>query len=109
MTYNVSSLQLKIDMRRAHTTVKNRQSKMFKGLAFGWPFILAVWSVSTVGAAIFIKADNTVNLNLAAIWTNNAVPGSADIAGFDGTFSAPNNTANIGANLHGGSFKKIKS
>lgn len=72
---------------------------MFMRLAFGWPFILAVWSVSTAGAANFIKADNTVDLNLAASWTNNAVPGSADIAVFDSTFSAPNNTANIGTNL----------
>jgi autotransporter-associated beta strand protein len=72
---------------------------MFAERTFGWPLILAVWSGVAAQAATFIKADNTVDLNLAASWTNNAVPGSADIAAFDGTISAPNNTANIGTNL----------
>lgn len=48
-------------------------------------------------AAIFIKANNTTALNVAASWANNAVPGSGDIAWFDGTFSVANNYASIGA------------
>lgn len=86
-------------MHKAHTTITIWQQKKFTGLAFGWLLILAVWGGTAAQAATFIKADNTADLNLAASWTNNAVPSSADIAAFDGTFSAPNNTANLGTNL----------
>jgi autotransporter-associated beta strand protein len=52
-----------------------------------------------LAAATFVKADNTTALNLPASWTNNAVPGNLDTAVFDGTFSAIDNNANLGASM----------
>ncbi len=63
------------------------------------PLILFLARPDKVAAAAFTKADNTTALNLAASWTNNAVPGSADTAVFDGTFSVANNNANLGGPL----------
>lgn len=43
------------------------------------------------------KANNSDNLNLASSWTNNAVPGSADVAQFDSTVTGAL-TLSLGAN-----------
>jgi autotransporter-associated beta strand protein len=45
-------------------------------------------------AANIYKTNNNDNLNLATSWTNNVVPGTADIAVWDSTVSDPNNTTN---------------
>ena len=65
-------------------------------------------SVSLANAAVFVKTNNAANLNLATAWTNNAVPGAADIAQWDATVSDPNNTTNLlGANLSVGGVKIV--
>jgi autotransporter-associated beta strand protein len=46
--------------------------------------------------AILVKADNSTDLNVPSSWVNPAVPGSADIAMWDSTFSAGNNSASLG-------------
>jgi hypothetical protein len=69
----------------------------------------ARWRVATMLAAlavvplaqagVFVKANNTDNLNLATSWVNNAVPGAADVAQWDSTVSdAGNASVSLGAN-----------
>jgi len=50
-----------------------------------------------VHAGIFVKTNSTANLNTAAAWTNNAVPGVNDIAQWDST-AATTTTNSLGAN-----------
>lgn len=55
-------------------------------------------SVSLARGDVFVKANNPDALNLASSWTNNAVPGAADIAQWDNTLgSAANTTNTLGA------------
>ena len=69
--------------------------------------MLATWaSVSLVQAAQFGKANNNTALNVAGSWTNNAVPGAADIAQWDATVSSVNNTTNaLGAGMYWGGIR----
>jgi autotransporter-associated beta strand protein len=56
-------------------------------------------AVESVSAAVFIKADNSTDLNLAGSWTTAGVPGSGDTAWWDNTFAPANNSAALGTNL----------
>ena len=68
--------------------------------------VMASFSVAQAG--VFVKTNNVSNLNLAASWTNNAVPGSADIAQWDSTVSDVNNTTNtLGAGMIWGGIKVV--
>lgn len=51
-----------------------------------------------VQAGVFVKTNSTANLNTAAAWTNNAVPGASDIAQWDST------AATATTNVLGGSL-----
>lgn len=55
-------------------------------------------SVGATSAASFSKANNSTALNVAAAWTNNAVPGASDVAAWDGNVPGPLTNA-LGANL----------
>ena len=60
-------------------------------------FLASMCFGNPVHGAIFVKADNATDLDLSTSWLNAAVPGSADTAVWDNTFSAVNNSANLGA------------
>jgi autotransporter-associated beta strand protein len=71
------------------------QSGLVLGFAMVWLF-----STQPASAGVFVKANDTTDLDLAGSWTaGTGVPGSADTALFDLTFSPANNNANIGTNL----------
>src|SRR4051812_42781126 len=61
--------------------------------------LAALGSASLVQASLFVKTNNVLALNVAGSWTNNAVPGAADIAQWDNTVTAANATNSLGANL----------
>lgn len=54
-------------------------------------------AATSLSAATRTKANNADNLNVASSWTNNAVPGSADVAQFDSTVTGAL-TLSLGAN-----------
>jgi hypothetical protein len=47
------------------------------------------FSAANLPAATRAKANNPDNLNLGSSWTNNLIPGSADVALFDSTVTSP--------------------
>jgi autotransporter-associated beta strand protein len=51
------------------------------------------------------KASNTIPLNQAASWTNNAVPTSSEFGVWSSIVTAPNTTNSLGANLTWGGIK----
>jgi autotransporter-associated beta strand protein len=61
--------------------------------------LAAIFLHAVASAANFYKADNTAALNQASAWTNNAVPGPADIAVWGSNVSAANTTNSLGSNL----------
>jgi autotransporter-associated beta strand protein len=63
-----------------------------------------VFATSAQAQTVFTKANNTTALNATGSWTNNAVPGSSDIARWDSTVTA-GNTVNLGANLSWGGIQ----
>ena len=62
-------------------------------------FVAALAAGSLAHADIFVKTNNTLALNLAGSWTNNAIPGTNDIARWDNTVSAANTAATLGGNM----------
>ena len=62
--------------------------------------VLAIAALApTAGAATFTKANNATDLNLATSWTSNTtVPGSTDVALWDSTVTANNQTL-LGADM----------
>jgi len=67
---------------------------------------LLLAGASLAQAGQFVKVNNTDALNLATSWTNNAVPGAADIAQWDNTITDPNNATDIlGASASWGGIK----
>jgi autotransporter-associated beta strand protein len=82
------------------TTCKTQSAAALCGLSRNIALCLAVLAgVSLAQAGLFVKTNNVDALNLATSWTNNTVPGAADIAQWDNTLSDPNNTTNtLGAN-----------
>lgn len=69
--------------------------------------VAAVFAATSAHSAVFSKANNTQALNLAASWTNNAVPGVSDIAQWDNNVTALNTTNALGANLSWGGIKIV--
>jgi autotransporter-associated beta strand protein len=55
-------------------------------------------SALSADAAVVLKANNADNLNLGSSWVGGAVPGSGDVAAWDGTVTAANATA-LGGDL----------
>jgi len=70
---------------------------------------LAMLGSASLGeAGLFVKTNNADALNLATSWTNNAVPGAADIARWDSTVSDVNFTTNtLGASLSLGGLQVL--
>ncbi len=56
--------------------------------------VLWAWSASAQ-TTVLVKTNNTDSLNLATSWTNDVVPGPANILQWDQTVSDINNTTNI--------------
>src|SRR2546429_3359470 len=69
-----------------------------KIIRFVCPVSLALALGHSAHAANVYKTNNTANLNTATSWTNNVVPGAADIAIWDNTVPGANTTL-LGANL----------
>ena len=69
--------------------------------------LLAVFAGAPLAqASLIVKTNNTASLNTVTSWTNNVVPGAADIAQWDATVSDVNNTTNtLGANVSWGGVK----
>ena len=65
------------------------------------PWLLAIGALCVssthLTAATRAKANNADNLNLASSWTNNLIPGSADVALFDSVVTTPISVS-LGAN-----------
>ncbi len=65
------------------------------------PWLLAIGALCVssthLPAATRAKANNADNLNLASSWTNNLIPGSADVALFDSVVTTPISVS-LGAN-----------
>jgi len=56
-------------------------------------------AATSVRGAVLVKANNNLDLNLAASWVSAIVPGSGDVATWDNTFLAANNNAALGTNM----------
>ncbi|MCX8090150.1 MAG: autotransporter-associated beta strand repeat-containing protein [Verrucomicrobiae bacterium] len=67
-----------------------------KNLVALW--VVPVFVVQTLSAAVIPKANNTDDLNLSSSWVGGVVPGAADFALWDSTVTGPNSTL-LGANL----------
>ncbi len=65
---------------------------------------LAAVLTTTTHAADRVKANNTSNLNLAASWVDNAVPGSGDVAVWNNTVTGTQTVA-LGADLSWGGIR----
>lgn len=59
--------------------------------------LTSAWVVGSASAATVDKADNTLDLNLPASWTGGVVPGTSDIAQWNGLAGA--NSTLLGGNL----------
>ena len=73
--------------------------------------LLLVLATAVAHAANFVKTNNTTALNVAGSWTNNAVPGAADLAIFNSTLDATPKSYAIGGNVtvNGISFRDAQS
>src|SRR6266571_4670167 len=67
-------------------------------IRFGCFVSLVIGLLHSARAVNIYKTNNTANLNTAASWTNNVVPGAADVAVWDNTVPGANTTL-LGANL----------
>jgi fibronectin-binding autotransporter adhesin len=64
------------------------------------PALAGLLSVAgPASAANFVKADNSTALNVSGSWTTPGVPGNADTALWDNTFSPANNSTELGGRM----------
>jgi fibronectin-binding autotransporter adhesin len=83
-----------INLKHIRAVQNDFRPKLLLLMALACPIL---FGVATANAANFIKADNTTDLDLTGSWTTAGVPGSGDLAWWDSTFSAGNNSAVIGS------------
>ena len=73
-----------------------------------WLLAAVLVLVPAAQATLFVKTNNATALNVAGSWTNNAVPGAADIAQWDATVSDVNNTTNtLGGSMSWSGIKVV--
>ncbi|HEX5221935.1 MAG TPA: hypothetical protein VFZ59_20400 [Verrucomicrobiae bacterium] len=76
--------------------------------ALGLALVILGGHAPDLSAATRAKENNSDALNLASSWTNNLIPGSADVALFDSTVTTPHGFAWCGHKLESNQLRQSR-